>query len=242
MKINKALVGITVLSIFFTGCSSYQVKNTDVSMPDAATKQKTMTKVQNDIDEIIDRDYEYVLNNLGEPNVTTSLIESSEIDSVESIDDIKALGDINLLYFKNIADDSTDKSALLLQLKDDVVSKVQSIDYTYDDIPLEINKSQVAINCYSNSDTLDEEEINDEKLLELEGIDFSKFEQIIENKQWAYDAYVFDDSNKSIKIYELSNEGKLLTIFTDEEKISNIEILDSSENIITVIKNIVLGS
>lgn len=242
MNINKALVNVIVLSMFFTGCSSYQENNTDISMPDAATKQKTMTKVQNDIDEIIDRDYEYVLNNLGEPNITTCWIEKSEIDSVESIEDIKSLGDINLLYFKNIANDSSNKSALLLQLEDDIVSKVQSVDYTYDYMTFGMNKSQVTINCYSDSDIISEKEITDEKLLELEGIDFSKFEQIIGNRQWAYDAYVFDDSDKSVKIYNLGNEEKLLTVFTDEDKISSIEILDNSESIIGAIKNIVLDS
>lgn len=242
MNIKKTLVSVIVLSMFFTGCSSLEENNTDVSMPDASTKQKTMTKVQNNIDEIIDRDYRYVLNNLGEPNITTCWIDESEIDSVESIEQIKSLGDINLLYFKDIADDSTNKSALLLQLKGDVVSNVKSIDYTYDDMTYEMDKSKVTINCYSDSDVISEKEITDDKLLELDGIDFNKFEKIIGNKQWAYDAYVFEDSDKSIKIYKLGDEEKLLTVFTDEDKIGSIEILDNGENIIDAIKNIVLDS
>ena len=61
-----------------------------------------MTKVQNDVNEIIGKNYDYVLSNLGEPNSTEYWIDKSKIDNLETLDDIEDITDINLVYLKNV--------------------------------------------------------------------------------------------------------------------------------------------
>ena len=41
--------------MFFVGCSNNDIKDNTLDLPNEATKQKTMTKVQNDINEIKDK-------------------------------------------------------------------------------------------------------------------------------------------------------------------------------------------
>ena len=71
MNIKRLLALGVLCSMFFVGCSNNDIKDNTLDLPNEATKQKTMTKVQNDINEIKDKDYNYVLNNLGQPDVTS---------------------------------------------------------------------------------------------------------------------------------------------------------------------------
>ena len=85
MNLKKSLFRLIVLTMLFTGCSSYQVQNREISLPDEATKQKTMTKVQNDVNEIINKDYDYVLSNLGEPNATSYWIDKTKVENIDTL-------------------------------------------------------------------------------------------------------------------------------------------------------------
>ena len=242
MNLKKSLSRLIVLAMLFTGCSNYQVKNEDISLPDEATKQKTMTKVQNDVSEIIDKDYNYVLSNLGEPDVKAYWIDKNKVNDIENLDDIENLTETNLVYLKNVSDEVTNSSALYLQLKDEIVKKAQIVDYFGTNIMKNTHKSKILIDYYTNGDIVKIEDLDMKNLDEFIGIDSSKIEEIVDNKQQSYDAYLYDKVEKSISVYCLDSEDKLLGIFTKDNKISEIKILDNKQEVVTEIEKILLDN
>lgn len=242
MNIKKSLSTLIILTMLFTGCTSYQVQNKAMSLPDESTKQKTMTKVQNDINEIINKDYEYVLSNLGEPNVTSYLLNKNKLSNIDKIDDIEQLTNINLIYLKNVSEEGANSSALYLTLKDKVVKKAQIIDYSSPNMNKYLDKSKVLINCFSDGDIVKTSDLDIENLDNFIDIDSSEIGKIVGNKQPSYNAYLYDGGNKSINVYHLDNEDKLLAVFIDDNKVSEIKILDNKKEVVREIKNIMLDN
>lgn len=218
MTLKKSLSRLIILAMLFTGCSNYQVQNKSISLPDEATKQKTMTKVQNDVNEIIGKDYDYVLSNLGEPNSTAYWIDKSKIDNLETLDDIEDITDINLVYLKNVSNEGINSSALYLKLKDKVVKKAQIVDYSRGNIIKTLDKSKILIDCYNDGDIVKTVNLDMKKLDDFIGLDSSEMEKIVGNKQPSYDAYLYDKVDKSINVYYLDDRDKLLSIFTKDNK------------------------
>lgn len=242
MNLKKSLSRLIILAMLFTGCSNYQVQNKSISLPDEATKQKTMTKVQNDVNEIIGKDYDYVLSNLGEPNSTAYWIDKSNIDNLETLDDIEDITDINLVYLKNVLNEGVNSSALYLKLKDKVVKKAQIVDYSRGNRIKTLDKSKILIDCYNDGDIVKTADLDMKKLDDFTGIDSSEMGKIVGNKQPSYDAYLYDKAEKSINVYYLDDEDKLLSIFTKDNKISEIKILDNKKDVVNEIKNIMLDN
>lgn len=242
MTLKKSLSRLIILAMLFTGCSNYQVQNKSISLPDEATKQKTMTKVQNDVNEIIGKDYDYVLSNLGEPNSTAYWIDKSKIDNLETLDDIEDITDINLVYLKNVSNEGINSSALYLKLKDKVVKKAQIVDYSRGNIIKTLDKSKILIDCYNDGDIVKTVNLDMKKLDDFIGLDSSEMEKIVGNKQPSYDAYLYDKVDKSINVYYLDDRDKLLSIFTKDNKISEIKILDNKKEVVSEIKNIILDN
>lgn len=241
MNLKKSLYILIILTMLFTGCSNYQAQNKGISLPDEATKQKTMTKIQNNLNEIVDKDYNYVLNNLGEPYATTYWIDKSDLEKLEELDsleEIENLTDINLVYLKNVSNEDTNSSALYLQLKDKLVKKAQIVDYSSPNIVKK--KSKILIDCYSDADVISESELDIKKLDDFIGVDSNEISKIVGNKQPSYDAYLYDKSQKYINIYNLDDGDKLLAIFIKDNKIFEIKILDNEKEAIGEIKNIIL--
>lgn len=242
MNLKKSLSRLIILAMLFTGCSNYQVQNKSISLPDEATKQKTMTKVQNDVNEIIGKDYDYVLSNLGEPNSTAYWIDKSNIDNLETLDDIEDITDINLVYLKNVLNEGVNSSALYLKLKDKVVKKAQIVDYSRGNRIKTLDKSKILIDCYNDGDIVKTADLEMKKLDNFTGIDSSEMGKIVGNKQPSYDAYLYDKAERSINVYYLDDEDKLLSIFTKDNKISEIKILDNKKDVVNEIKNIMLDN
>ncbi|WP_434797306.1 hypothetical protein [Terrisporobacter vanillatitrophus] len=245
MNLKKSLFTIIILIMLFTGCSNYQVQNKGITLPDEATKQKTMTKVQNDIDEIINKDYDYVLSNLGQPNATAYWIDKNKIDSLDTLDtlyDVEDLKDINLIYLKDISDENTNSTSLYLHLKDKIVKNAEIVDYSRFSTTKNMNKSKILIDCYTDGDVVKMSDLDMEKLENFTGANSSEMEKIVGNKQSSYDAYLYDKVEKSINVYNLDNEDKLLAIFTEDNKISAIKILDNKKEVINEIKNIMIDN
>lgn len=242
MTIKKSLSRLIILAMLFTGCSNYQVRNEGISLPNEATKQKTMTKVQNDVNEIIGKKYDYVLSNLGEPNSIEYWIDKINIDNLKSLDDIKDISDINLVYLKSVLNEDENSSALYLQLKDKVVKKAQIVDNSRGSIIKNSDKSKILIDYYNDGDTVKTVDLEIKKLDNFIGMDFSEIEKIVGNNQPSYDAYLYDKVEKSVNIYYLDNEDKLLSIFTKDNKISEIKIFENEKELISEIKNIMLDN
>lgn len=207
-------------------------------MPDEATKQKTMTKVQNDINEIMNKDYDYVLSNLGQPDATAYWIDKDDINNLNRISDFKDITDINLVYLKDVSGEDLNSSALYLQLINKEVKKVQIADYSSSTEINNLNQSKILINCYRDGDVVNLKSIEDKNLDDFIGINVDEISKIVGNKKVSYNLYTFNKDNKIINAYKLDN-NKLLTVFVENNKISNIEIGDTN-NIIDKIKDEVI--
>lgn len=244
MNLKSSLSSLIILVMLFTGCSNYQVQNEGINLPDEATKQKTMTKVQNDVNEIKNKDYDYVLSNLGEPNAATYWIDKNKIDSLDTLDDVKSLEDISLVYLKNVSDENVDKTSLYLHLKNKIVKNAQIVEYSNSrsNITKNIEQSKILIDYYTDGDIIRMADLDMKKLHDFIGADSSQMSTIVRDKQSSYDARLYDKVEKSINIYNLDNEDKLLGIFTKDNKISEIKILDNKKEIINEIKNVMLDN
>ena len=252
MNLKRSLSALIILTMLFTGCSNYQVQNEGITLPDEATKQKTMTKVQNDVNEIINKDYDYVLSNLGKPNATAYWIDKNKIDSNVSmlemeLDDekyIENLEDINLVYLKKVSDENTNSTSLYLHLKNKIVKNAQIVDYSNSrsNITKGINKSKILIDCYDDGEIVEMSHLDTQKLNTFIGDDSREISTIVGHKQPSYDAYLYDKVEKSINVFKLDNEDKLLAIFTKDNKISEIKILDNKKEVINEIKYIMLDN
>lgn len=240
MTIKKSLIGLIISCIFFTGCYNDQVTNEEISMPDEATKQKTMTKVQNNIDEIKGKDYEYVISNLGEPNVVTYGIDKNDINEIKDIEDVRALGEVSLAYYKNVYDGESTKSALNIYLKDDVVQKAQSVDSISEDLIEYMDKSKIIVSAYKDNDVISIDDFENSDLHNFQGMKSEEFYKIIGETQFKYNAYLFEGQKKSVKVYELNEDNKLLAIFEEDDTIKTVRILEENENVIDMIRNIML--
>ena len=105
-----------------------------------------------------------------------------------------------------------------------------------------MDKSKILIDCYNYGDIVKTVNLDMKKLDDFTGIDSSEMEKIVGNKQPSYDAYLYDKVEKSIKVYYLDDEDKLLSIFTKDNKISEIKILDNKKEVVNEIKNIMLDN
>ena len=244
MNLKRSLSALIILTMLFTGCSNYQVQNEGITLPDEATKQKTMTKVQNDVNEIINKDYDYVLSNLGKPNATAYWIDKNKIDSLDTLDDAENLEDINLVYLKKVSDENTNSTSLYLNLKNKIVKNAQIVDYSNSrsNITKGINKSKILIDCYDDGEIVEMSHLDTQKLNTFIGDDSREISTIVGHKQPSYDAYLYDKVEKSINVFKLDNEDKLLAIFTKDNKISEIKILDNKKEVINEIKYIMLDN
>lgn len=244
MNLKRSLSALIILTMLFTGCSNYQVQNEGITLPDEATKQKTMTKVQNDVNEIINKDYDYVLSNLGEPNATAYWIDKNKIDSLDTLDDAENLEDINLVYLKKVSDENTNSTSLYLHLKNKIVKNAQIVDYSNSrsNITKGINKSKILIDCYDDGEIVEMSHLDTQKLNTFIGDDSREISTIVGHKQPSYDAYLYDKVEKSINVFKLDDEDKLLAIFTKDNKISEIKILDNKKEVINEIKYIMLDN
>lgn len=239
MNLKKILYPLIITIIFFVGCSNYQVENKSLSLPDEATKQKNMTKVQNNINEIISKDYDYVIGSLGEPDVTSYAIDKRSLNEVESINDIEKLTDINLIYLKNVSDEDVNSSALYLQLKDKIVKKAQIVDSSTAILNKDLHQSKVLVDYYNDNDVVKTINLDMNNIDEFIGIDSKEINKIVGDKQPFYDAYLYNEVEESIKAYYLDDKNKILCIFTEANKISKIEIVDNEKDAVHEIKNMV---
>ena len=228
MNIKRLLALGVLCSMFFVGCSNNDIKDNTLDLPNEATKQKTMTKVQNDINEIKYKDYDYVLSNLGQPDVTSYWINKDDVNDLNSVFDLEKIKNINLVYLKDVSDEDINNSALYLQLENKKVKKVQIVDCSSSEISKDLIKSKILVNCYTNEDLVNLDNINNKNLSDFIGIDSREMGKIVGNKKVSYD------------IHKLDDDSKLLVIFTEDNKISNIKVMNKTSNIIDKIKDEVL--
>ncbi|RDY23374.1 hypothetical protein CHF27_008395 [Romboutsia maritimum] len=245
MKLKESLVSIIVLSMFITGCNIENTKKEDV-IADKATQQKTMTKVQNDVNEIMNKDYNYVVKNMGVPYCTTYYISADSIKKdIDTIEKLNKVTNIRLVYPKYTSDNKMEKSALYIEINKNKVTEVENYDFSTRDINKEsYNKNiDIIIDKYDEKEKINLKDIKNIDLEKFKDEDKEKIKKIVGNKNPNLEAYTKNKDEAYIMSYllkdENKNESKVLTIFIYRNKIKEVKILDREKSI-NAIKNYLL--
>ena len=209
MNIRKALM-ISFISFAFlvTGCSSKGIDSVQ-QIADEATCQKTMTKVQNNVNEIIGKDYKYVLENMGRPYCTTYYIDMDKVKDISNIEELNNIENIRLIYPKETNVDKSKSSALYIQLDNNIVKDVQTYELLSKDEKENIKSSvDIVVDRYSEKTNL----LPD------------KFENI------KLDKYIGEDIEILLNKINSSN-NEIMLVYNNSNKIENIKIVEISEGL-----------
>ena len=230
MNIRKALM-ISFISFAFlvTGCSSKGIDSVQ-QIADEATCQKTMTKVQNNVNEIIGKDYKYVLENMGRPYCTTYYIDMDKVKDISNIEELNNIENIRLIYPKETNVDKSKSSALYIQLDNNIVKDVQTYELLSKDEKENIKSSvDIVVDRYSEKTNLLPDKFENIKLDKYIGEDI-EIEYITANFE------IYDNKReKNIKVYLLnkinSSNNEIMLVYNNSNKIENIKIVEISEGL-----------
>lgn len=217
----KKLVLTIIPIIFLIGCSASNIETKSISKE--AIERNTMTKVQSDVNVIMNKSYDYVLHNMGSPYST---IYSFKIDKVNNFEDLKKMSDKDmdsidvlskgLLYPKYTSDYKLDGSALYIALKDNKVGEVETCDFKNLDVSLFMDeKSNAVISAYTDYNSLSSENINKDELNTYIGKDKSSISDITKNKKCQYSIYIDIDGGIDIDIYNIKDSNFLVIAYQD---------------------------
>ena len=225
MNIRKALM-ISFISFAFlvTGCSSKGIDSVQ-QIADEATCQKTMTKVQNNVNEIIGKDYKYVLENMGRPYCTTYYIDMDKVKDISNIEELNNIENIRLIYPKETNVDKSKSSALYIQLDNNIVKDVQTYELLSKDEKENIKSSvDIVVDRYSEKTNLLPDKFENIKLDKYIGEYITANFEIYDNKR-----------EKNIKVYLLnkinSSNNEIMLVYNNSNKIENIKIVEISEGL-----------
>lgn len=237
MNLTKKFLCVIVSSIFLTGCNINNSKTTD-SVADKATQQKTMTKVQNNVNEIMNKDYDYVIKNMGIPYCTTYYMNTDDIDkgSMDDLNSIRNTSDIRLIYPKYSAENELGNSALYIELHNNKVGDVQTYEFSKYEIKDEEVKenTDLIVDMYNEKfliqlNTVESEDFNKyiglelESLNEIVNIDLSNFEVYDKNRENMIMGFFLDTKN--------GEKNDILVISELKNTIDDIKILNESQTI-----------
>ena len=147
-----------IVILMFSGCSMNKEKEVD-----KATQQKNITKIQNDVSEVMGKDYEYVINNMGQPYMTTYYINTEKYGDYENLDKegiLKNL-DIEMVYPK----DGYESSALYIDISKGKVVDVESDEFAglssgFEDLPEKAKSTNVIIDFFNDQSFIDPNKVD----------------------------------------------------------------------------------
>ena len=223
--ISTVLISILIIS----GCSMNKDKNVD-----KATQQKNITKVQNDISEIMGKDYDYVVKNMGKPYLTTYYINIDKFKNCKNLDFNQLLSklDIELVYPK----EGYENSALYLDIDNNKVVDVKTNEFVgvssgFENLPEYASPSNVIIDFYNKQKYLSMDKLKGISLKSYEGKsikDFAKETGLDAPNAFAYSA----NSNKIISYYILDNNKDtledIIAVAQEDDKITSISQVSKS--------------
>ena len=219
MNIRKALM-ISFISFAFlvTGCSSKGIDSVQ-QIADEATCQKTMTKVQNNVNEIIGKDYKYVLENMGRPYCTTYYIDMDKVKDISNIEELNNIENIRLIYPKETNVDKSKSSALYIQLDNNIVKDVQTYELLSKDEKENIKSSvDIVVDRYSEKTNLLPDKFENIKLDKYIGEDIEIFLKDIEYITANFEIYD-NKREKNIKVYLLnkinSSNNEIMLVYNN---------------------------
>lgn len=223
--ISTVLISILIIS----GCSMNKDKNVD-----KATQQKNITKVQNDISEIMGKDYDYVVKNMGKPYLTTYYINIDKFKNCKNLDFNQLLSklDIELVYPK----EGYESSALYVDIDNNKVVDVKTNEFVgvssgFENLPEYASPSNVIIDFYNKQKYLSMDKLKGISLKSYEGKsikDFAKETGLDAPNAFAYS----ENSNKIISYYILDNNKDtledIIAVAQENDKITSISQVSKS--------------
>lgn len=219
MKIMKKLILTIMLLTFLVGCSNSNINSKKTSKE--AIEKNTMTKVQNDVNVIMDKDYDYVLKNMGKPYSTVYSLNVDDIDAFKDLEKMKNVDNIKVLskglvYPKYTSDYKFSGSAIYIGLKDDKVNRVETCDFKNFDISQVKDKNaNVEILKYEEYDSLDNKSIDEDSLKSYIGKEKSSISNITKHKQCQYNIYADIKEDITIEAYRMQNNEFFVVVFDD---------------------------
>lgn len=245
MKSKIIITSVVLVSMIITGCSYKSMKSKSM-VADDITKQRTITKVQNDVSEIMYKDYEYVLKNMGMPYYITYYIDSKNIKNmnIEKIEDLEKNSNVVLVYPKDENNNEIDKSALYVELYNNKVINVQTYKLSESDIETEAvyENKDLIINKYSPDSNLSLEEIKKETLSNYMDKNEDEISNLVGNNQPNFDISI-KDRTKGIKVYLLKDKHNNLkdglVIYLENNIIKSINILNNMDIIKFINNNLI---
>lgn len=235
MDVRKLLtVSLISFTFLITGCSSKDI-NTIENKIDEATYQKTMTKVQNDVSEIIGKDYEYVLENMGSPYCTTYYIDVDKVKNISSIDEFNSINNIRLIYPKETNVDMLENSALYMQLSNNIVKEVQTYELSPANEKEEIKSNvDIVLDRYNEIAILSLDKAKNLKIDKYIGEDLELLSKDIGSIRANFEVYD-NKREKNVKGYLLNGidslNDKVMIVYNQFDKIKDIKIVSISEGL-----------
>ncbi|MCI9061685.1 MULTISPECIES: hypothetical protein [Romboutsia] len=235
MNIRKVLtISLISFAFFVTGCSSKDIGSVQ-SIADEATHQRTMTKVQNNVSEIIGKDYKYVLENMGRPYCTTYYIDIDKVKNISNIEELNSIENIRLIYPKETNVDESENSALYMQLDNYIVEEVQTYEILSKDEKEDIKSSvDIIVDRYSEEPSFSSDKFENINLDKYVGEDIELFLKDIGYITSNFEIYD-NKREKNIKVYLLNQinslNNKIMLVYNNSDKIEDIKIVKISEGL-----------
>lgn len=233
MSIRRILTtSIIAFTVLFAGCTTNDIASRDLQN-DEAKYQKTMTKVQNDVNEIIGKDYEYVLENMGTPYCTTYYIDVDKIKNIKSIEELNNIDNIRLIYPKDANIDIQDDSALYVTLNDNIVNDVQTYELSGSDEKEDFESSiDIIVDRYNDKSILNMDKVRNIDIKSYIGKEVEFFSKSINKLNPNMDIYD-DERKQNLKAYLLKNEDLLnqevMVVYSESNIIKDIKLISIDE-------------
>lgn len=223
MKKSLLISTMLIVILMFSGCSMKSEKKVD-----KATQQKNMTKIQNDVSEVMGKNYEYVMDNIGDPYMTTYYINTDKYGEYENLDKEGILKNLNIemVYPK----DGYESSALYVDISKDKVVNVESDEFVgmssgFEDLPKEAKSANVIIEFYNYQAFIDASKVdfksiktyigkNIDELIRDTSLDMPNAVAYSKNKEKMINYYILEiKNNKTTFVVSVTEDkGKILDI------------------------------
>lgn len=233
MNLKTSFICLAIVGVAVSGCQK-ETDSYNNSVADRVTQQKTMTKVQNDVNEIMNKDYKYVIKNMGVPYITNFYIDNSQLQNIDNALDLPYNVDAKLVYPKSVKNDDVEGSAIYINIKSNKVSEVKTGIFSKYDSSFMDRKSDIRIEQTDRG-------IVEKKLREVESIDFkryigsdvSRFDSVISNNSTNFRVYDKEENLQAIcyliKKDNKNISNKILVILVSDNNMKSIQLLNQNK-------------
>ncbi|GIM33026.1 hypothetical protein [Paraclostridium bifermentans] len=223
MKKSLLISIMLIVILMFSGCSMKSEKKVD-----KATQQKNITKIQNDVSEVMGKNYEYVMDNIGDPYMTTYYINTEKYGEYEHLDKEGILKNLNIemVYPK----EGYESSALYVDISKDKVVNVESDEFVglssgFEDLPKEAKSANVIIDFFNDQSFIDSSKVdlksiksyigkNIDDLVRDTSLDMPNAVAYSKNKEKIINYYILksEKNNTTFVVSVTEDKGKILDI------------------------------